>query len=113
MLAVLTGSHAYGTPRPDSDVDLVVLVGREGVDKLSELADETGVVSCPGGQEKSLRFGKLNLSPARLESWRKATAELVARKPVTRDEAVRLLDQAFAEEEAAMLKALGVRDVSP
>lgn len=29
MNAFITGSHAYGTPREDSDIDLVVLVEDE------------------------------------------------------------------------------------
>lgn len=99
MNAFITGSHAYGTPREDSDVDLVVLVDDDTIAKLTEL--NGGEVGHSGGPESaSLRFGALNLilhsNPAMFEAWQAGTASLKRRKPVTRDEAVALIKALMA-----------------
>lgn len=94
--AFATGSRVYGTPRPDSDLDLVVLVDSDDLARLRELADKTDTVEQEPDDKSypsdSLRFGKLNLicisSHAVFEAWRKATDSLALRRPVTRDEAV-------------------------
>ncbi len=52
MKSFITGSHAYGKPTSDSDIDLVIFVDQETKDKLIELSD-TGKMPC--------KFGKLNL----------------------------------------------------
>lgn len=92
MKAFVTGSHAYGTPRPDSDIDLVVLVSPEDMARLVKMdpdstADRYGVMA-----SSYLRFGKLNLLAVDNMTdylvWLHGTLELIARKPVTRDEAV-------------------------
>lgn len=88
----VTGSRAYGTPREDSDIDLVVLITEQQLGKL--------VASCAIGETKNttyngdktiLRFGRLNLfcmtSFVRYDLWKKGTDELIARRPVTRQEA--------------------------
>lgn len=88
----MTGSRAYGTPREDSDIDLVVLITEQQLGKL--------VASCAIGETKNttyngdktiLRFGRLNLfcmtSFVRYDLWKKGTDELIARRPVTRQEA--------------------------
>lgn len=113
MTAVVTGSRAYGDPRPDSDVDLVVLCSEVDIALLRELADgqEAGPRHPSGGpDDASLRFGRLNLiavaSPKRFEQWRLDTALLRLRaeregRRLTREEAVgfmRLRDRARAEE---------------
>jgi len=90
--AFLTGSHAYGKPKPSSDVDLVVMLeGPAAVVLVKLLRTEADAGSDPPGS-MSLKFGKLNLIvPNSLESlqvWRRGTAELSARKPVTRIVAV-------------------------
>lgn len=75
----LTGSHVYGTPGPESDIDLVVRVSSQEAEKLQEQADKV----C-GRQYKNLdenlvilRFGKLNLicciTNNQLSAWREAT----------------------------------------
>ena len=56
MLPFLVGSHVYGTPRPDSDIDLVIRMTPEVATRLYELAGQS-----PDGP---LRFGALNLIPA-------------------------------------------------
>jgi predicted nucleotidyltransferase len=88
--AFITGSHAYGVPTPESDVDVVVFMSEFDVVLLGELlmpdSDYGGMVNI------SVKCGPLNLiacSDADLfETWRRGTEELKSRGPVTRDEAV-------------------------
>jgi predicted nucleotidyltransferase len=94
----LTGSHAYGTPTTESDVDLVVLMSKEDADKLQSLCDknqshpEDENYITAGGM--SLRFGKLNLivctNRLYFEIWRAGTKRLKKRAPASREEACRL-----------------------
>jgi hypothetical protein len=92
-LPFLSGSRAYGVPREDSDVDIVMLLPHRVGSVLRAMSDE--VPSC--------RFGKLNLILFSADSdegvyffhdWRKTTEELVLRKPVTRDEAIKAFQKA-------------------
>ena len=99
MHSFITGSRAYGTPRPDSDIDLVVLVSPDDLAKLVELSDKQSDFGHPGGEHYEdgcfLRFGPLNLicvtDQTHFETWKKGTDELIAKKPVTRDEAIETL----------------------
>lgn len=88
--AFVTGSQAYGTATPDSDIDLVCLVSEETKQQLIELA---------GGLP--IRFGKLNLiletSTTKILAWWEAMAfckesskwrSSKGLPPLTRDEAV-------------------------
>lgn len=95
--AFLTGSHAYGTPTDDSDVDFVIRVSDSVM--LAALflmrdADDPERPLSAGGDEprSSYRFGNLNLIVCHTDrnyaDWRDGTALLVARKPVTREEAI-------------------------
>lgn len=89
MNAFLTGSQVYGTPTAQSDVDLAVRVSDSDCELLATLADQE-----PGSGGMSIRFGNLNLiclGERSFEAWREATEELIARKPVTRDEAVKVI----------------------
>lgn len=93
MNAFITGSHAYGTPRPDSDIDLAVMLSDDAVQRLREKAD-----ALPGSADKfnSLRFGMLNLiclSDRKFAAWKDATEALIARRPVTREEAIDEIDR--------------------
>jgi len=104
--AIVTGSQKYGTPKPDSDVDLVVLVSGEDMHILQQFADaeqhkETkGNYDGVGGLSASLRFGRLNLllttDPLAYEVWRRGTQKLVIEShldgPIDRDTAVRLFN---------------------
>ncbi len=88
----ITGSHAYGIPRPNSDIDLVVLVGVNCLRKLCENGQEGSRVLAEG--DGKAFYGKLNLilvtNEREYELWAKGTAELQLRaltKPVTREEA--------------------------
>ncbi len=81
----ITGSHAYGTPGPHSDVDLCVMVSDADMQILDRHCD------ADNGSMQTTRFGKLNLiclQPSHFEAWRAATNALIARRPVTRDEAI-------------------------
>jgi hypothetical protein len=84
----LTGSRAYGTPRPFSDYDFVLALPLEVARLLDEFADEG---SDPPGSV-SLRFNRLNLiiptSEESLEVWRQGTQDLIAKKPVQREAAM-------------------------
>lgn len=94
----ITGSYAYGTPRPDSDIDLVVLLPPDVLlDNLDALADKTNKDSCAHRGHPSMMFGKLNLivfhDEREFKGWRKATEELKARRPVTKAEAIKHIDK--------------------
>ena len=86
MEAFLTGSRVYGSPRPDSDIDLVIHVDSATRQFLIEMGDNKNL---------PVRFGNLNLIPltdkAEVERWYEATQELYRRRPVTRDEAVKFM----------------------
>jgi hypothetical protein len=88
--AFITGSHAYGTPEPDSDIDLCVLVDSD--------ADRFLWGNAAEGHSGPLRFGKLNLVmfcvKERFTQWRDVTNKLKARAPVTRDEAIEAFQEA-------------------
>lgn len=100
--AFLTGSHVYGRPRDDSDVDLVVLVSHADLKTLAKLLggevestqEEDEPTRYPAGS-LSIKDGRLNLiatsDPDRYEAWREGTKQLKARAPVDRAEAVELL----------------------
>jgi hypothetical protein len=94
----LTGSRVYGTPREDSDIDLVALVSDKDLYELVKAAEATGGLG--SGQDeyedgRSLRFGKLNLlcvtKKRHFDIWKLGTLELMAMAPVTRDHAIQHL----------------------
>lgn len=109
--AFLTGSHAYGTPTEDSDVDLVVLCSEADANILRRLADNAGkfleipvgdkVAVLPNDGCYALRFGKLNLlacfTQSAYSAWSEGTEELVTERPVPRQEAVRVFDRTRAK----------------
>lgn len=92
MKPFITGSQVYGTPTEQSDIDLVLSLSPEDIELLCHFADNG---KCSAGADGgSLRFGQLNLiilQEHELEPWKAATDELIARKPVSRDEAVKLI----------------------
>ena len=64
MDAFLTGSRAYGTPKPESDIDLVVYMSEELLELLEAFADSnegSGKENKKTPPKGSLRFGQLNL----------------------------------------------------
>ena len=80
MRAFITGSHAYGTPTEESDVDLVILVDWATLDKLNNLSEKGLNESATDSGDISLRFGKLNLicvaDEAIFAAWKLGTAKL-------------------------------------
>lgn len=90
--AFVTGSHAYGTPHDQSDVDLVVLLeSSRDLDLLRKIADNDSKIN-EQYDGVCLRFGKLNLlctlSQIDFDIWWEGTEDLILKKPVTRDVAV-------------------------
>lgn len=77
--AFLVGSHVYGAPRPDSDVDLVVRLAPETAAFLYAIAGQS-----PDGP---LRFGKLNiicaLDDAQYEAWVHGLADIIVQRAAT------------------------------
>lgn len=83
--AFITGSRAYGTPREDSDIDLVVLATSEACSMLTQHRDPSS---------KSVRYGRLNIilfsseqseQVISFKMWREINNQLIKQKPVTRD----------------------------
>lgn len=118
MKAFITGSHAYGTPNSNSDVDLVILVGHADLEDLEKLGDKQYEVDrrpvggrtdsdpgTPGSEQHrtaSVRFGRLNLicatDPIAYGVWLKGTRELERRgDKVTREYAVAFFRELRAE----------------
>jgi hypothetical protein len=115
LLSFVTGSRKYGTPRPDSDVDMIVFVSKADLEILAALADpelpedrsapvyfkENNPRAFRAGDydpmSQPLRFGRLNLicvtDPAQYDAWRAGTERLSREQPVTREAAVALLSK--------------------
>lgn len=90
-LPFLTGSQVYGTPTEKSDIDLVLYMEEEDMEKILKLAEQK-IHPEYGTGEVSLYFGLLNLiictDKLRFDIWKKGTLDLKKRAPVTREEAV-------------------------
>lgn len=90
----ITGSHAYGTPHEDSDIDLVVLVDGDDSVLLCKYSEDQ-----KEGDYHTFRYGKLNLilivDPVRYETWAGGTEQLKLMKPVTREYAVEFFQTLF------------------
>lgn len=101
-MSFLTGSRVYGTPREDSDIDLVVLVRHSEIAILEKLSENTtDKVVCTSDKEHGLssgsfRFGQINLiavtKPEHYDIWKRGTANLLSKKEalgrsITREEA--------------------------
>ena len=88
-----TGSRAYGTPRTDSDYDIVAFMTTGEIAYLGEKVRERSVSGTH--TSLSLRLGPFNVIclTRRFEfnAWQDATNELTARKPVARSEAIELI----------------------
>lgn len=96
----VTGSHAYGTPRYDSDIDLVILVSESDLELLQKCSEKKNFwhqdeqYSRNTPQAACLRFGDLNIiactDEMQYDVWKKGTKRLKAKAPVLREEAVDL-----------------------
>ena len=86
MLAFITGSRAYGSPRPDSDIDLVIRCNstvRAALHAMRDNATDDSPV---------LRFGRLNIVACLTDDdyavWKFGTAALEQKTPVKRNRAI-------------------------
>lgn len=93
MVGFITGSHAYGVPQPDSDLDVVLSVTPKEWDAFMSITDVTD----PGNTTSptpTIRTGRLRIvlcSELRLPEynlWRRGTDDLQARAPVSQEEAI-------------------------
>jgi hypothetical protein len=70
MKAFLTGSHVFGRPGPQSDIDLCILVDPALAAELRDMSEST----------KTVRFGRLNLilceSDVEFTAWKFTTERL-------------------------------------
>lgn len=105
--AFLTGSRVYGTPREDSDLDLVVYMPGTAEDKLLEaVADKFGQLKDTTYHDAvpnvPYTFGKLNLivcvSVERYESFFRARTRCLQEAPVTRERAIEIHKEERARE---------------
>lgn len=114
--AFVTGSRVYGTPRPDSGLDIVVLLDANTYYKL---ADHLGCPDCgrgshaPAGSDHPsasaeesyppLYLGKINLipvfSPEMYDGWLKARDLCKAEAPIDRKRAIEIHHQCTQEAE--------------
>ena len=101
MEAFLTGSQEYGTPTPQSDIDMVVYSKDSELIKLLREFSEQGGSIPDGAQQMSARFGKLNVlvcfTEAAYKAWEDGTLELSLKGTSTRDEAVAVFERVRAE----------------
>jgi predicted nucleotidyltransferase len=93
MKAFLTGSHIYGNPTGDSDIDLVIRIEDGAFDQLLSQSD-SGTLP--------LKFGKLNLIAARTDEdfagWllgKKLCLEKVLKlnRSLTKDECIKIHEE--------------------
>lgn len=99
MQAFITGSHAYGEPNENSDVDLVALVDEPALELLKTICDKIEDKPCFG---VPLVFGRLNLvactSTLLYDKARIATLALKQRskkdkRPIPKEEARTFFEQ--------------------
>lgn len=109
--AFITGSRAFGTPRQDSDVDLVVLVSKEDAQTLfaqfydtedkASMLTKLQMAMNMAPNSFPLHIGKLNLIVCSDEKvyngWLAGTASLKAQAmsgtPATRDDAIKVFNE--------------------
>jgi predicted nucleotidyltransferase len=93
--AFLTGSHIYGDPGPDSDIDLVIKTDYETFQKLIQLCDQYE-------GRKSIKFGDLSIicctSDDEFAMWRLGTSGIERlshrkNKPYNKSMAKKILDK--------------------
>jgi hypothetical protein len=106
---VLTGSRVYGTPREDSDIDLVLYGSQEDLCLLTGESDHRfqnpNVQHADGTYAgRSLRFGNLNViylddysgvNADLFSAWEAGTAFLEKIKPVTKEMACLVFETMF------------------
>lgn len=104
--AFCTGSQVFGIPRPDSDIDLVLLLDADDVILLASHADQVeggvGWEDAPpeyGNGQVTLRFGKLNLLCCIDENyyngWKQATEDAMELRPLSKNESATFFEKVF------------------
>lgn len=105
--AFLTGSQVYGKTRPDSDIDLVILIDEDDVHKIIKLVDDKiakGMMEY-GNSSVSFRFGPLNLicclTQAVYDGWLNGTNVVSSmhyreKKPIDKETACRVIEAAVS-----------------
>lgn len=90
MRAFLTGSRRYGTPREDSDIDVVLLCEDKSTAQGDWLAAMLWKLSDQG--KGSCRYGRLNLltftNEDNFNKWKAVTENLETQRPVSREQAI-------------------------
>lgn len=90
-MAIIGGSRAYGTPRPDIDIDIVVQLTEADEALLRESLDLPPV--------GPIRCGVVNFIVARTDEqyrvWAVGIERLKALAPVSRESAIEYFDEAF------------------
>lgn len=97
MNAFLTGSRVYGSPAPDSDIDIAVLLSHGEIAQLLNLSKQNEEVSETPGATCSIRFGNLNIIATHIETefaaWLIATRDLEKVKPVPKEDCCKHFDK--------------------
>lgn len=125
MKAFLTGSRVYGSPRGNSDIDLVVFLTPRELEELRQVADSSdedridkkdsdGGPQFMNGPAASLRFGKLNLicvtDPLAYAVWLNGTKILTREAEKSSGPVLRPVAIAFFE---ALRRSAGLFDHRP
>lgn len=101
----ITGSHAYGTPNENSDVDLVVLMDESVMHNIKDLL-EIPRIDPKTGYPNPIYAGNLNIiavhTDLEYDAWQNATNYLKSRRPVSREFAI-----AYIKEEKRKLRVHG------
>ena len=101
MKSFLTGSHAYGTPNKNSDIDLVICMSKKEGLKLGELTqpDKGEQMRYGSSDLLTMRFGDLNLivclSDEVYAAWKVGTHEAKRKKPLDKTKSKNLFAQLF------------------
>jgi hypothetical protein len=102
---LLGGSRAYGTPREDSDWDLVMLTDAETSKRLREAFTADGPEHSGRDGGLSITVGKLNLlietDRTNYDVWAEGIRQLKALAPVPRSQAVELFERLEADAKAS------------
>lgn len=108
MKSFLTGSRAYGTPRPESDYDLVVLIDKdlEATLRASFSVPEDESLKLKGANGQELNLICVN-DEDEYKAWFHATEFLKEVAPVSREHAIRYIKK-MKEKYAAAVGREGI-----
>lgn len=105
MNSFITGSRAYGTPREDSDIDLVIRISEKDALMILDNCDEpprNALIEHYGlSGLHCIRYGKLNVlmctSDIYFDAWRMGTHLCAKKGQLSHDEAVEIFQKVFQE----------------